>query len=119
MHLSVFSTFFSPKLGFPNIFDKSTQRGSFDEFFKFQKWNEYLADMATEWVRRCIFADGQPPRDQKDLPFTYIGQNLFASKRKIIPYFLVDHWVEEWIYYDFPSNSCEKDRVCGDYTQVV
>lgn len=83
-------------------------------------WNSYLADMATEWSSKCIWGHGQPFRNGSTVPFDPIGQNLYLSMGTTVNItFLSLRWYSEKPYYNFNNATCQKNQMCGHYTQVV
>ncbi|KAL5787952.1 hypothetical protein ACOSP7_004901 [Xanthoceras sorbifolium] len=47
------------------------------------------------------------------------GENIAMSSGDLSGTDAVQMWVNEMINYDYNSNSCAPDEVCGHYTQVV
>lgn len=48
-----------------------------------------------------------------------IGENLYASSASATLKAGVNAWVNERSAYDYASNSCINNRICGHYTQVI
>ncbi|KAF2295109.1 hypothetical protein GH714_031547 [Hevea brasiliensis] len=79
------------------------------------KWSEMLANATSRLVRYqrnkmgCQFANLSNS--------VYGGNQLWASGMAVTPRMVVDHWVEEKIYYNHTDNSCVPNHQCGVYTQ--
>jgi len=53
------------------------------------------------------------------MPFSPLGQNLYLSTGASINItFLIWRWYSEKPFYNFTTTTCEKDQMCGHYTQV-
>ncbi|XP_022108764.1 uncharacterized protein LOC110989015 [Acanthaster planci] len=88
---------------------------------KYMIWDSDLATMAQQWSDMCIWDHGQPTNIS---PFSSIGQNLYITSggtptRRINGTGPVQAWYDEDQYYTYESNSCQTNKVCGHYTQVV
>ncbi|KAI0238896.1 hypothetical protein LSAT2_010339 [Lamellibrachia satsuma] len=73
--------------------------------------------MATEWADTCEWKRGQPSRNESELPYDPIGQNLYVTSDTIDLVSAVQSWYNETENYDYDNNSCSGE--CGDYMQVV
>jgi len=78
------------------------------------KWSNALEASAIDWAntlaRQC---------DMRHSDGNY-GENLFmGTKGYYGPVDAVDSWMSEEEFYDERTNSCEKNKVCGHYTQVI
>lgn len=78
-------------------------------------WDDALADIAAEWAA-WLAADGCYLEHDYSSPY---GENLYWSSFQSNPTQVVDAWASEVVYYDYPSNSCERGEMCGHYTQLV
>ncbi|WCJ18572.1 pathogenesis-related gene 1 [Euphorbia peplus] len=47
------------------------------------------------------------------------GENLAWSSADMLGSDAATMWIDEKQYYDYDSNSCAPDQMCGHYTQVV
>ncbi|OMP12302.1 Allergen V5/Tpx-1-related protein [Corchorus olitorius] len=47
------------------------------------------------------------------------GENIAWSSGELSATDAVKMWVDEKLYYDYQSNTCASDQICGHYTQVV
>jgi pathogenesis-related protein 1 len=47
------------------------------------------------------------------------GENIASSWGHNPNYNAVDAWVREKQWYDYRTNTCQKGKVCGHYTQVI
>ncbi|KAG6554710.1 hypothetical protein Mapa_003729 [Marchantia paleacea] len=78
------------------------------------KWNQNLANYASNWAKNLA---------RRNCPLTHsdgqYGENIFWASWSSKPSDAVNAWVDEKKYYNYASNSCTKDKVCGHYTQVV
>jgi hypothetical protein len=72
-------------------------------------WSSTVAASAQAFVEACVFADTGPP----------YGSNAFAGTGKYTPAQVVEAWVSEDANYDYATNTCASNQVCGHYTQVV
>uniref|UniRef100_A0A803MCQ6 SCP domain-containing protein n=1 Tax=Chenopodium quinoa TaxID=63459 RepID=A0A803MCQ6_CHEQI len=61
----------------------------------------------------CQFADLNKSK------IKYGANQLWAQGSSVGPKTAVDAWVAEKKYYNHEKNSCEENRQCGVYTQVV
>ncbi|WCJ30998.1 pathogenesis-related gene 1 [Euphorbia peplus] len=81
------------------------------------KWSEKLANASSRLVRfqrnkmGCQFANLSTSK--------YGANQLWASGLVVNPLMVVNHWVEQKVYYNHSSNSCLANHQCGVYTQVV
>ncbi|GFP80978.1 sts14 protein [Phtheirospermum japonicum] len=81
------------------------------------RWSPALAKSASLTVRlqrdkqNCSFANLSNSR--------YGGNQLWAGGIRETPRAVVEAWVAEKKYYNYEKNSCDADRRCGTYTQVV
>ncbi|XP_052198026.1 STS14 protein [Diospyros lotus] len=81
------------------------------------KWSDMLANATSRLVRY--------QRDKKGCQFAelssgkYGGNQLWSSGMPVPPRAAVETWVAEKQYYNYTDNSCEPNRKCGVYTQVV
>lgn len=74
------------------------------------EWSKELADIATAYAKECKFEHSENPD---------YGENLFASSVSTKAANVVKPWVDEKADYDYASNTCAAEKVCGHYTQVV
>lgn len=75
-----------------------------------------LETLAKQWASRCVFEHGNPPNDFKG----GIGQNLYMStNRDDIVQEAIKRWYAEFEYYSLDSNTCQTNKVCGHYTQLM
>ncbi len=75
-------------------------------------WSSDVAQTAQAWASQCRF-EHNPNRGE-------LGENIAAftdtsgSAEKAVA-----QWASEAGDYDYASNSCAPDKVCGHYTQIV
>ncbi|XP_021274324.1 STS14 protein [Herrania umbratica] len=81
------------------------------------RWSEQLANATSRLARYqrnkmgCQFAN---LTDQK-----YGANQFWSGGAAVTPRMAVDTWVKEKSYYNYASNSCAPNHMCGVYTQVV
>ena len=75
-----------------------------------QEWDEQLAVDAGVWAEKCLWWH------QTDLGRN--GQNLWLGPKIPDGVGAVNSWYNEIRYYDFETNVCEEDKMCGHYLQV-
>ena len=73
--------------------------------------------MAQTYAERCAF-EHNPDRTAQQSIFTYVGENLFAGSGEADYDAAVQSWYDEVADYDYASNTCNQNAVCGHYTQV-
>jgi pathogenesis-related protein 1 len=79
-------------------------------------WDDSLAAYAQEWAtnlqkRKCAMVHRSSNK---------FGENLaWSGGWKMNPNDVVKMWYDEVAFYNYSSNSCQKGKVCGHYTQVV
>nr|XP_029501253.1 peptidase inhibitor 16-like [Oncorhynchus nerka] len=54
-----------------------------------------------------------------DLELLNTGENLFVSNEPLDLNMTMEKWFLEHLDYDYNNNSCQEDRMCGHYTQMV
>ncbi len=79
-------------------------------------WHSELANAAQTWANTL--------QDQacklEHNPNTPYGENIYwASGTSPTPKSVVDSWGSEKADYDYDTNICQPDKVCGHYTQIV
>ncbi len=72
-------------------------------------WSGTVAESAQSWASGCQFMHSGGP----------YGQNIYAGTADATPQEVVDAWVAEVKSYDYATNTCAANEVCGHYTQVV
>ncbi len=79
------------------------------------EWSAKLARAAQEWADTLI-RDGTF-RHRPNSPW---GQNLYElTGGEFLPQQIVNGWAGEAKDYDYATNRCKPDRMCGHYTQIV
>ena len=82
-------------------------------------WNSYLAEMAQAWSAKCLWEHGQPAGyNTFSLPYTYVGQNLYATMGTLNVTAAITSWWNERVNYNYGNNTCDAGKMCGHYTQV-
>jgi hypothetical protein len=72
-------------------------------------WSSDVAATAQSWANGCQFMHSGGK----------YGENLYATSGTSPPSDVVNSWVSESKDYDYATNSCANNAVCGHYTQVV
>ncbi|HTJ80900.1 MAG TPA: pathogenesis-related family 1 protein [Polyangiaceae bacterium] len=73
-------------------------------------WSSDIAAVAQAYAENCVFEHSMGD----------YGENLYAeSGLDATPADVVDAWVGEVADYDYASNTCAANAMCGHYTQVV
>ncbi|KAM9350278.1 uncharacterized protein ABDE67_007577 [Symphorus nematophorus] len=75
------------------------------------KWDPNLKVIAEGYAAKCIW------NHNPDLEDT--GENLFAGTGPLDLREALEKWFLEHLHYDFQNNSCDEDKMCGHYTQMV
>lgn len=74
-------------------------------------WSDELTALSQEWADGCVFEHDQ--NNQRH------GENLYVASWQADGPEAVVSWAEEVADYDYNSNSCTPNRMCGHYTQIV
>ncbi len=88
------------------------------------EWDPVLAGIAQAWADSCVDVEYPPglidhnPNRSDGYP-TYVGENVFGSGSVPTGQEVVDLWASEEANYDYDTNSCADNAMCGHYTQVV
>ncbi|XP_013856574.1 peptidase inhibitor 16 [Austrofundulus limnaeus] len=75
------------------------------------KWDSGLKLIAEAYAAKCIW-NHNPELEET-------GENLYAGTGALDLRVAVEKWFMERLYYDFQNNSCDEDKMCGHYTQMV
>lgn len=82
-------------------------------------WDTTLESTAQNYVSTCTSSNGLIV-DHNPNRGTNVGENIYASTAPISnisdP---VQSWFNEYVYYNYDTNTCQSGQVCGHYTQVV
>merc|ERR1711936_1125212 len=81
-------------------------------------WDPTLADMAQTFADRCEFAHSSNA-DRSNGDFSYIGENIYVNTGSFNAWGVVQSWFDEKSDYDFDTQTCQPNKMCGHYTQVV
>ncbi|XP_050951971.1 peptidase inhibitor 16 isoform X2 [Labeo rohita] len=76
-------------------------------------WSEALRVVAEAYAAKCIW-DHNP-----ELEELTIGENLFVGTGPFNVTKAMLGWFEEHVDYNYESNNCSEDKMCGHYTQMV
>ncbi|XP_035617909.1 peptidase inhibitor 16-like [Oncorhynchus keta] len=77
------------------------------------KWDEKLKILAEGYAVKCMW------EPNPDLELLNTGENLFVSNEPLDLNMTMEKWFMEHLDYDYNNNSCQEDRMCGHYTQMV
>ncbi len=77
-------------------------------------WDEELAPVAKKHANKLAQKCGGLYHSRSEY-----GENIASSWGYNPNYNAVEAWVDEKRWYDYDSNSCQPNQVCGHYTQVV
>ena len=80
-------------------------------------WSNELAQVAQNYAKRCVFSHNDD-RTSQQATFSYVGENLAAGSGAANYVGFVQSWYNEEKDFNYGSNSCNTNRVCGHYTQV-
>lgn len=75
------------------------------------KWDPSLKLLAEGYAAKCIWNHNPELEDT--------GENLFAGTGPLDLRVAMEKWFLEHLDYDFQNNSCDEDKMCGHYTQMV
>uniref|UniRef100_A0A3Q3M225 Peptidase inhibitor 16 n=1 Tax=Mastacembelus armatus TaxID=205130 RepID=A0A3Q3M225_9TELE len=75
------------------------------------KWDPGLKLIAEAYAAKCTW------NHNPDLEET--GENLFAGTGHLDLRLAMEKWFLEHLDYNFENNSCDEDKMCGHYTQMV
>ncbi|XP_007578287.1 peptidase inhibitor 16 [Poecilia formosa] len=79
--------------------------------FSVQKWDPNLKLVAESYAAKCIW-NHNPALDDT-------GENLFVSSGPLDLRDALEKWFLEHLDFDYQNNSCDEDKMCGHYTQMV
>ncbi len=88
-------------------------------FYLSQVWNDELATVAQTYAEKCVLAPNNNRTQQST--FTTVGENILIysdSGNRLNYTRLVDIWYSEGADYNYSTNTCSSNSVCGHYTQV-
>ncbi|XP_054879879.1 peptidase inhibitor 16-like [Poeciliopsis prolifica] len=75
------------------------------------KWDPNLKLVAESYVTKCIW-NHNPELDDT-------GENLYVSSGPLDLRDALEKWFLEHLNFDYQNNSCDEDKMCGHYTQMV
>uniref|UniRef100_A0A8C9XH46 SCP domain-containing protein n=1 Tax=Sander lucioperca TaxID=283035 RepID=A0A8C9XH46_SANLU len=75
------------------------------------RWDPSLKLLAEGYAAKCVW------NHNPDLEDT--GENLYAGTGQLDLREALEKWFLEHLDYDFQNNSCDEDKMCGHYTQMV
>ncbi len=75
-------------------------------------WNASVAKTAQNYANQCAYAHSNAPG---------LGENLYAITPPTTAAYTsaASSWASEFAYYDYATNTCANDEMCGHYTQMV
>ena len=81
-------------------------------------WSAELANVAQNYAEQCI-SERNSDRTSQQSTFNYVGENFAISTSPSVNYTsFVGLWFDEKDDYNYESNICASEAVCGHYTQV-
>jgi uncharacterized protein YkwD len=85
------------------------------------KWNCKLADFAQTWVNKDVWEHSSSEARQQIIVGNYTGENLAgaAPSNTNIATDGPKGWWEEKAFWNNNSGTCQANKVCGHYTQMV
>lgn len=78
-------------------------------------WDDELSVIAAEWIA-FLSDDGCYLEHDWSSPY---GENLYWSSYNSESVEVVQSWASEVQFYDYDSNTCAPNQMCGHYTQIV
>ncbi|XP_042347240.1 peptidase inhibitor 16-like [Plectropomus leopardus] len=75
------------------------------------RWDPGLKVIAEGYAAKCTWSHNPELEDT--------GENLFAGTGSLDLREALEKWFLEHLDYNFQNNSCEEDKMCGHYTQMV
>ncbi|KAM9343016.1 uncharacterized protein KZ484_015644 [Pholidichthys leucotaenia] len=75
------------------------------------KWDPNLKVLAESYAAKCVW--------NHNPELTDTGENLFAGTGPLNLGEALEKWFLEHLDYNYHNNSCDEDKMCGHYTQMV
>ncbi|XP_030222574.1 peptidase inhibitor 16 [Gadus morhua] len=75
------------------------------------KWDASLQGLAGGYVEQCTW--------QHNPQLTDHGENLYVTEGELDIQVALEQWFMEHLNYNYNNNSCQEDKMCGHYTQMV
>ncbi|KAM7410748.1 hypothetical protein PAMA_020946 [Pampus argenteus] len=75
------------------------------------RWDSSLKVIAEGYAAKCIW-NHNPELEET-------GENLYANTATLDLRGALEKWFLEHLYYDYQNNSCDEEKMCGHYTQMV
>ncbi|XP_041859648.1 peptidase inhibitor 16-like [Melanotaenia boesemani] len=75
------------------------------------KWDSTLKVIAEAYAAKCIWNHNPDLRD--------VGENLFVGNGPLDLAEALEKWFLENLDYSYQNNTCDEDKMCGHYTQMV
>jgi len=82
------------------------------------EWSCSLANYAQEWADQGVIEHSPDERLSGIIPGSYVGENILWDGRAKQPP-SVKFWLDEKLFWDNESATCQAGKVCGHYTQIV
>ena len=96
------------------------------------KWSNRLTAYSQDWANYLAGSNAcrMKHRSAAGKDFEQYGENLFwaspltwsdgkVEPQKIKAAEVAQAWADEWVDYDYGSNSCRPGKQCGHYTQMI
>ncbi|KAL0479466.1 pathogenesis-related protein 1 [Acrasis kona] len=86
-------------------------------------WSTAVEDFAISYAQQCVSGGALMAHNSNRYlaDKTYVGENIFASTSSAVLSGVdaVSSWGSEKLYYNYTTNSCQSNKQCGHYTQIV
>ncbi|KAL3679681.1 hypothetical protein R1sor_022637 [Riccia sorocarpa] len=79
-------------------------------------WDKKLQSYAQSWAHNQASTANNCDLKHSGGPY---GENIYWASWSSTPSDAVNAWVAEKQYYNYATNTCATDQVCGHYTQVI
>jgi pathogenesis-related protein 1 len=80
------------------------------------EWDSSLVTLSKDWIEHLDANNNCNMEHNWDSPY---GENLYWANFENTNREVVDSWASEETFYDYESNECEPNEMCGHYTQLV
>jgi pathogenesis-related protein 1 len=75
------------------------------------RWDASVAGSAQGWANQCNFSHPGGHGYGENLAWGTVGFYDAAALTRL--------WIDEYVHYNYSSNTCAPGQMCGHYTQVV
>ena len=88
-----------------------------------QVYSTELESVAQTFADRCMFAHSdETERNSLSETFDHVGENIYVGAGLALNYTDViakQFGFGEAVFYDYDTNTCAPNQMCGHYTQVL